>query len=1761
MGTGATPDRDLRLEMEQRKTWFFECLLRRLNYDSFRGVPDGSDDPRLGLISEPASPIAPIGKRLRERDQVYLDNQEPVWPADERARHDTFAASLIGRMGNWLDFGTPTKLVAALAELRTAYKQSTFSSCVDAGASLGRFGRTQATLGSQASPPLPNDEGLGRALSRAALATTKPWLIPELYNTVNDDNKPIANWVGNLERFLADFENELQLTIGGLAGTNLPFTLDRPDAYKALIQFGLTNAPSRNASDSVKVRLLEAYKKQPTDKTASLRYVPAVQTAGYPMGPVSAFPFSQLLKYWTSVIKDPLGEVCMLKANADMGLCQLVRLLYLHGTLPAASGGSATPAWRERRNPDDLFRRFFAQRAAEAAADPALLRRLQTGQQKLEIILSASCSAPRSASPFFSPLAGEILRFGTTSFKFWLDEQLRAKDNAPVNKAKADTGIGDADTEMEFWSENHYIMFAASEFLLGQLWAEDEFEPGKAIPDAKNAAATLNGAMRMRRGRARVLKWLNNRLQFGWMEFHSSGYYREHLWALLNLVDFSLDSEVQTKAAMAVDLLLFDVIRFLHKGAMGAAGGRSQFKSKNCGWDNDLGDVIEIMLGTRGIFNEGGSQIGASFATSKYVAPEVLLEMGASPPDFAFTDRSRVSISFDEAAKYGISTSRKSDAKDSVFEGYRGKRERYYPFLGHVNTAIEQTHHGYGVSDDDTVFFWGMSAFFNKQVVRNTFAVVDKFGLDNSPAFEKTIRVMIKTILPLIRRTEHGLIGGLIGGIPGAVAGVFSSDIVAADLEEGAADDLSIFLEGSTRTRANIITYRNPDVMLSSIQNFRPGQLNFQSSVNQTTLSTSTNVFTTAAFAGLDISDLAAAAGGAFVGAAVGLPLVGAVVGVIGNEEAVHGSNPFGDDEDGPGWWTGYWALPMIAQHESAAIIAYDFHGIQSFLAETNSHVWFPKSGFDRVVERRCSGYDDANFPLLDITDIGPKGFWLFGKVVHPAGRPGVDEPREGYVGVFSNQRPQWLDRDSDFYKGKLEQASDQAIDDKRDAIDDKLDEFEDDDTVGRTGRQVIEIVVKRSLGSHETPNREAWLQAVVADLATSTAPILAKRMDKITELASLYIDLHELQRIWRKPIQNDYFTGRDWYAEGKNVWIVQVGNKNEFGSFEQFIERVSSSRVHLDDSGDLECSYDIPARNGITGRLSLAYEDGGRFGLNAGSLQTDLFPRFETPFVRGGRVEWGQREYVLEWNGRSLLHDFSDFEDPRREESPSDKPDDAETLKALVIYLKTENEDMDAFTVAEATIEIGCATVTANQVVAAGPAAENTTHDAEFIFLDAPVRRASDMSLTLTHLNPRKTGDQPEWETSMSLKALMGDRTLRDCSLSFTHMHFEDGRRSTGRWPFTVALSSWSPWEPVPDSTRARRFLLADHPPFEHCWHDFNDLLAIDARGNPWHCRLACPSSASSWTTLAVTAGPGPEWLTPSGIAALSRPDGSLTLFSVHASRLLSRTRGPAGKWAETWEETSPFSLLNLSPLALGPSVEVPVPLGPNSTVTAAFAADLFGDQIDLVVDGSDGDLYALSGWHAGPPRPWRRIRIDDFTLAARARTNAGGLLFVLSTAGELWSSPAMDTTLNEPGSWTRLSEPGFAARRFATVADGTLIHVVVEAVSGEISACSLAPGSAPAWHPISEPAQFRASPDFGLVLLSPAASHYRLLAYSAQGVLSSIALDRDGPRERWAPIGKGGAAANDASAGFAATLRARGQVEVFAKTNDNSLVKTFWS
>jgi hypothetical protein len=1732
---------DLQLEVDKRKAWFFECQLRRLTLESFRDVEVNEQypDALLNTISEGlltvGFPAGQVGSRMKRLTQTYLDSKQPVWTREERDHRNEFAGTFISNTANWLNYGAPVKLIKNLAKLKELYEKNKTSSTIDDEGELSSLGREDPGINKE----FPNDRNrLSHAISRVAITERAPWLIPEVFNGRNVDTSDVEKWIKNGETFVSNYEIELNEVLGGGRIPKEPFSLGAPEVYRTWIKEALKDSLTINSSDAIKVQFLDT-------SSEPWRFSIKIKTPAHPsfkelIDPSlkeQTDPFPDGVRYWIDTSLNPIEEIFINKADSDMGLCLIIRTLYLYGTLPANFGEGKKLQWRDRKPPAPDFYHFFARKAKPITDNPDLQDRITAVETKLQIMLEESAGSPNSGAIHFSPLAQEILKQAILGYKFWMDESFSSFENAGnpgnekmlsyFNKARRDIDIArkadhregiETFSEKEFWSENHYIMFASSEYLAGQLWESETFQPGKEflVPQVYVAAgpngeavpltymdksAPLSGNQRMERGKARTLKWLNNRLMFGWAEFNSSGYYREHLMALLNLVDFSLDEEVKKKAEIATDLLLFDLIRFSHKGSMGAAGGRSQFKSKNTGWDNALGDVVEIILGSRGAFVNREGDIGCSFATTTYKIPDVLLQIGNYPPD-SFVDRSRVSVTFDEASKYGIQYSRKSDKKTSIEQGFASKRANYFGFIKDNNDEIARTHFAYGAKEDDTVFWWTLSAYFNKEVVKNTFELIKAFGLRKTGVFDQLFDV-IKTIIPLIEKTSHGLIGAAIGSVTGAgiatlagaAIGFFADDIFDYSVIEEGSNDLSFFLEGSTRTRANILTYRNRDVMLSSLQNFRAGQFNFQSSVNQATLNTTVNVFTTAAFSGLDLSSLetgflgsvlGGAASGGFAGA-----LLGAFVGVAANEIFIEGRETLATHGDGPGWWTGYWALPMVVQHDGAAILAYDFNSTQKKLAKAGSHVWFPKAGFRQTEERRTSAYEDDNFFLLDIADIGPKGYWLFGQIVHKENKIDPDANEEGYIGVFSNQRPGWLTRDSDFYKDKLDG-------------------------------------LKSKLFNPSDPTLKSF-----------------------------------------KALENepDFFEEKDWYVSGKNIWIIQVGSKTEFGTYDNFKDRVSKAKVVIDDAGDMECRYSIPGKDGSSQTLSLNYEDGGKFSLDGKQFDTVLYPRFENPFVRGDLVEWGQREYVIEHNGKSLLHDFTNMKVPVRLEGEKPPLDGAATVKGLVIYLQTGNEEMEEFTVATATVNIGCEAVAVDEVIAAGPVDEKTDHDPEWIFFDKPARLTPDMTLEIKHPPSSDGDDDPEWNMSFSLKALMGDRRLYDCSVSFPGGHFVDGRRSTGAMPFSVQVSRWQTWQML-DETSFEFFQVSGRPGWDAYYYDYSDLLAIDSNKRLWHRQLeACPGPNSEWKAVGTT---GPSFLfkeSPSVCSISTRP-GNLFLFAMNDEELFDCYAFDGDdvsdkKWERLKPETVPTTILGLPVTNAAP---VPVPLSAQTQIVAKVSEE--GQPgVDLYLSGADDSFYSHAAWMPDGSGSWRQI---DTNLVFKPLAGApfevcGGHLFALDNHRRLWVGALDDTDLKITPAWNQLTDDLTNITNFSVAQKGTVFTILISTIRGEIRAAAFSSTDSPiVWERVGEGSNFFALIRAKLTWAIPREGHLDIFTTGADGKVYTTYWETQVGWETghdWRIIDPNGHHFLSKGAGLFALSRVNNQLEIFTSDSDNKLWKTWWT
>ena len=108
------------------------------------------------------------------------------------------------------------------------------------------------------------------------------------------------------------------------------------------------------------------------------------------------------------------------------------------------------------------------------------------------------------------------------NWKYWLDEP--------------------GTTYVEMWTENHQMLSASAEYLVGQMFPDEIFSNDG-----------LTGRQKMEKARERFMRWSDLRARTGFAEWDSTTYYPEDLAPLLNLVQFAEDETITTRAAMLVD--------------------------------------------------------------------------------------------------------------------------------------------------------------------------------------------------------------------------------------------------------------------------------------------------------------------------------------------------------------------------------------------------------------------------------------------------------------------------------------------------------------------------------------------------------------------------------------------------------------------------------------------------------------------------------------------------------------------------------------------------------------------------------------------------------------------------------------------------------------------------------------------------------------------------------------------------------------------------------------------------------------------------------------------------------------------------------------------------------------------------------------------------------------------------------------------------------------------------------------------------------
>jgi len=191
------------------------------------------------------------------------------------------------------------------------------------------------------------------------------------------------------------------------------------------------------------------------------------------------------------------------------------------------------------------------------------------------------------------------------------------------------------DTIRVYWSENHHIMWMSSAFLLNQ-------EFGIQVDDPV-------------RLRTRLVRYLETKIDYGYYEFFSTLYLPYNLSGLLNLVDFSQDTEIQNLAQQAAERLVTDLLKGVTtEGVLFPAAGRNLPGSYLEPYNTNYNSIVWLMTGL-GVEPTTIGHVGAFLTTTQFldvtkiVPPQdpfyEILDIGHSP---ALTDVIYASLNRDD---------------------------------------------------------------------------------------------------------------------------------------------------------------------------------------------------------------------------------------------------------------------------------------------------------------------------------------------------------------------------------------------------------------------------------------------------------------------------------------------------------------------------------------------------------------------------------------------------------------------------------------------------------------------------------------------------------------------------------------------------------------------------------------------------------------------------------------------------------------------------------------------------------------------------------------------------------------------------------------------------------------------------------------------------------------------------------------------------------------------------------------------------------
>ncbi len=174
---------------------------------------------------------------------------------------------------------------------------------------------------------------------------------------------------------------------------------------------------------------------------------------------------------------------------------------------------------------------------------------------------------------------------------------------------------------MCYFTENHQLVWHTAELL----W-------GTALGDATFTNTGWSGARHAAHGRELALAWMRRKLAGGFSEFDSNAYLAIDLLALVTLVEFAGDPEVEALAAGVADRVLFSLAVHSWRGVHGCAHGRSYVTTLRSSRLEETAPIMWLCFGV-GALNDAVLPATAIATARRYRVPEVVRRAAVDLPE------------------------------------------------------------------------------------------------------------------------------------------------------------------------------------------------------------------------------------------------------------------------------------------------------------------------------------------------------------------------------------------------------------------------------------------------------------------------------------------------------------------------------------------------------------------------------------------------------------------------------------------------------------------------------------------------------------------------------------------------------------------------------------------------------------------------------------------------------------------------------------------------------------------------------------------------------------------------------------------------------------------------------------------------------------------------------------------------------------------------------------------------------------------------